>query len=340
MVHGWDFAVALDRPLDVSDGRAAHVLGLARQTLTTESRITAGFDPPVPVLADASALDQLVACVISSGAAAYRARAQFVRRYGGAGASLKCDRGLPTGMWSWPVEPQIWEAPVIRQRTSVGLDVHARSVFGCALYGETGQVIERRLTPDHGEAIGWIQSLPGPVSVVYEAGPTGFGLARSFTTAGIECLVAAPSKLIRPAGDRVKTDKRDARHLARLLHLGEVVSVAVPTVEQEAARDLVRARDDCRSDLMSARHRISKLLLRQGIVYYGGRPGRASTNCGCVVSISTTVPCRFRSTPPSTRCCPPWIAVTASMRRSRSWPRIRSSPRSPTGCSAFEEFPP
>jgi uncharacterized protein (TIGR03086 family) len=61
VVHGWDFAVALDRPLDVSDGRAAHVLGLARQTLTTESRITAGFDPPVPVLADASALDQLVA---------------------------------------------------------------------------------------------------------------------------------------------------------------------------------------------------------------------------------------------------------------------------------------
>lgn len=159
---------------------------------------------------------------------------------------------------------------MIRQRTSVGLDVHARSVFGCALDGETGEVIERRLTPDHGEAIGWIQSLPGPVSVVYEAGPTGFGLARSFTMAGIECLVAAPSKLIRPAGDRVKTDKRDARHLARLLHLGEVVSVRVPTVEQEAARDLVRARDDCRGDLMSARHRVSKLLLRQGIVYYGG----------------------------------------------------------------------
>jgi transposase len=108
------------------------------------------------------------------------------------------------------------------------------------------------------------------VSVVYEAGPTGFGLARSFAAAGIECLVAAPSKLIRPAGDRVKTDKRDARHLARLLHLGEVVPVRVPTVEQEAARDLVRARDDCRGDLMSARHRVSKLLLRQGIVYYGG----------------------------------------------------------------------
>jgi transposase len=159
---------------------------------------------------------------------------------------------------------------VIRQRTSIGLDVHARSVFGCALDGETGEVVERRMTPDHVEVIGWVQSLPGPVCVVYEAGPTGFGLARSLAAAGIKCLVAAPSKLIRPAGDRVKTDKRDARHLARLLHLGEVVSVVVPTVEQEAARDLVRARDDCRGDLMSARHRISKLLLRQGIVYYGG----------------------------------------------------------------------
>jgi transposase len=84
-------------------------------------------------------------------------------------------------------------------------------------------------------------------------------------------VVAAPSKLIRPAGDRVKTDARDAAHLARLLHLGQITEVTVPSVEQEAARDLVRAREDCRSDLMTARHRLSKLLLRQGIVYYGGK---------------------------------------------------------------------
>lgn len=73
------------------------------------------------------------------------------------------------------------------------------------------------------------------------------------------------------AGDRVKTDRRDARHLARLLHLNEIVAVSVPSVTQEAARDLVRAREATRKDLMSARHRVSKLLLRQGIVYYGGR---------------------------------------------------------------------
>ena len=157
------------------------------------------------------------------------------------------------------------------QRTSVGLDVHARSVVGCALDGDTGEVFQRRLTPDHGEIVAWLGDLPGPVAVTYEAGPTGFGLARALTAAGIGCEVAAPSKLIRPAGDRVKTDVRDAAHLARLLHLGQITAVTVPTATQEAARDLVRAREDCRGDLMTARHRVSKLLLRQGIVYFGGK---------------------------------------------------------------------
>ena len=155
--------------------------------------------------------------------------------------------------------------------TSVGLDVHARSVVACGLDGRSGELFERQLTPDHSEIESWIRSLPGPVSVTYEAGPTGFGLARFLSGKGIECQVAAPSKLQRPSGDRVKTDRRDARHLARLLHLGEIVAVTVPGIEQEAARDLVRAREDVRGDLMSARHRLSKLLLRQGIVYYQGK---------------------------------------------------------------------
>ena len=157
------------------------------------------------------------------------------------------------------------------QRTSVGLDVHARSVVACALDGDTGEVFQRRLTPDHAEIVAWLGDLPGPVAVTYEAGPTGFGLARALTAAGIACEVAAPSKLIRPSGERVKTDTRDAAHLARLLHLGQITAVTVPTATQEAARDLVRAREDCRGDLMTARHRVSKLLLRQGIVYSGGK---------------------------------------------------------------------
>ena len=158
------------------------------------------------------------------------------------------------------------------ERTSVGLDVHARSVVGAALDGVTGEVHRRRLTPDPGEILSWVVSLPGPVQVAYEAGPTGFGLARFLTAAGVQCLVAAPSKLQRPTGDRVKTDARDALHLAKLLKLGEIVEVTVPSVAQESARDLVRAREDVRADLMRTRHRLSKLLLRQGIVYSDGQP--------------------------------------------------------------------
>lgn len=157
------------------------------------------------------------------------------------------------------------------ERTSVGLDVHARSVVAAAIDGVTGELFKARLTPAHDHIRGWIRELPGPVAVTYEAGPTGFGLSRALTAEGIRCVVAAPSKLQRPSGDRVKTDARDAMHLARLLRLDEVTAVVVPSAEQEAARDLVRAREDCRGDLMRARHRLSKLLLRQGIVYYDGQ---------------------------------------------------------------------
>lgn len=159
----------------------------------------------------------------------------------------------------------------MNERTSVGLDVHARSVVAAAIDGATGEVFQQRLVPDPQVVIEWINGLPGPAGAVYEAGPTGFGLYRAITAAGIGCTVAAPSKLVRPAGERVKTDARDALLLARLLRLGEITAVAVPGVAQEAARDLVRAREDVRGDLMRARHRVSKLLLRHGHVYYGGQ---------------------------------------------------------------------
>ena len=107
----------------------------------------------------------------------------------------------------------------------------------------------------------------GRVEVAYEAGPTGFGLARALIAAGLQCHVLAPSKMERPSGDRVKTDKRDSEWIARLVRLGELPVVVIPSEGQEAARDLVRAREDVRGDLMRARHRLSKLLLRQGIVY-------------------------------------------------------------------------
>lgn len=157
------------------------------------------------------------------------------------------------------------------ERMSVGLDVHARSVVAAAIDGVTGELIQSRLTPSHEHIRSWLGDLPGPIAVAYEAGPTGFGLARSLALAGIRCEVVAPSKLQRPSGDRVKTDAKDAIHLARLLRLDEFTAVSVPTQDQESVRDLVRAREDARGDLMRARHRLSKLLLRQGIVYCGGQ---------------------------------------------------------------------
>src|SRR5215218_10832796 len=130
----------------------------------------------------------------------------------------------------------------------VGLDVHARKTAA---------------------AIAWLQTLPGEVRAVYEAGPTGFGLARAGRAAGIEVMVCSPGAIPRQPGDRIKTDTRDALKLARLHAAGQLRPVVVPAVELEALRDLVRAREDLRGDLMAARHRITKLLLRRGLGWVG-----------------------------------------------------------------------
>jgi transposase len=148
----------------------------------------------------------------------------------------------------------------------VGLDVHARSVVAGVIDVGSGEVRSLRVPPGCDATVAWLKTLPAPVRVVYEAGPTGYRLARGCAEAGISCVVAAPSR-IRPAADRVKTDRRDAERLARLLRLGEITPIRIPTPQEEAARDLVRAREDARGDLMRARHRLSKLLLRHGLVY-------------------------------------------------------------------------
>ncbi|MFF2489072.1 IS110 family transposase [Microbacterium sp. NPDC058062] len=161
---------------------------------------------------------------------------------------------------------------MFNERTAIGLDVHARSVRAAAIDTSTGEVVEVRLPAAAIEVVAWVMQIAarlGPVHAAYEAGPTGFGLARKLAAAGMAVTVAAPSKIIRPAGDRIKTDARDALLLARLLKLDELTAVRVPTEAEEAARDLVRARDDARVELMAARHRLSKLLLRRGIVYAG-----------------------------------------------------------------------
>lgn len=159
--------------------------------------------------------------------------------------------------------------PVPTERWAVGLDVHARSISACALDLSTGELRTARLTAHDESVRGWLTSLAGTAAVAYEAGPTGYGLARALQTADIRCVVAAPSKIARAAGDRIKTDKRDAQLLARRLAAGDLVAVRIPTLSQEAARDLTRAHEDIRHDLMSARHRTSKLLLRHGTLFPG-----------------------------------------------------------------------
>jgi len=151
--------------------------------------------------------------------------------------------------------------------TWVGLDVHARKVVAGVLDARSGEVRSLRAPALAAETVEWLRQFAAPIRVGYEAGPTGYGLARACAAAGIACTVAAPSKIPRAPGDKVKTDRRDAERLARLLRLGELVAVRVPDSHEEAARDLVRAREDTRGELMRARHRLSKLLLRHGLVY-------------------------------------------------------------------------
>lgn len=158
------------------------------------------------------------------------------------------------------------------QRTAIGLDVHARSIRATALDTATGEILEARLPGGNDAVTTWITGITaehGPVAVTYEASPTGFSLARTLEDLDYPVTVAAPSKLLRPSGDKVKTDARDALLLARLLKLDELVAVRVPTIAEESARDLVRAREDARVELMMCRHRLSKLLLRHNLVYDG-----------------------------------------------------------------------
>ena len=158
-----------------------------------------------------------------------------------------------------------------KARSLVGLDVHATNVVAAVLDAETGELQTFAMRGEAAKAAGFCAGLPRPVRVAYEAGPTGYGLAREFAKRGIECIVAAPSKIPRASGDRVKTDRRDAEHLVRLLLAGKLHPVRVPGDEEEALRDLVRARESVRVDLMRCRHRLSKLLLRHGIRFDDGQ---------------------------------------------------------------------
>jgi transposase len=145
---------------------------------------------------------------------------------------------------------------------TVGLDVHAASIRLAAVRAD--ELLDECTLPYDPEALErQLRRWPG-ARCCYEAGPTGFGLHRHLSERGIACAVVAPGLVPSRPGDRVKTDRRDARKLARLHAGGLLEPIHVPSPEQEAVRDLVRAREDARIDRMRSRHRLSKLCLRHG----------------------------------------------------------------------------
>ena len=156
---------------------------------------------------------------------------------------------------------------VVQVRSWAGLDVHAAKVVAVTVDAVTGELSAHRLSGETSKVVEFCAGLPAPARVAYEAGPTGFTLARALRDVGVGCVVAAPGKIERPATDRVKTDRRDAERLVRLLMIDGLHPVRVPDRAEEALRDLIRAREDLRGDLMRARHRLSKLLLRHDLRY-------------------------------------------------------------------------
>lgn len=155
--------------------------------------------------------------------------------------------------------------------TCIGLDVHKRSIHVAVRQPGAASEHEERL-PHEGPAVarwarGWKRRCGEQLICAYEAGACGYALQRQLEGLGIRCLVVAPSLVPRKPGERIKTDRRDARKLAEYLQGGHLTEVHAPTPAQEAARDLCRAREDAQQDRMRCRHRLSKFLLRRGISY-------------------------------------------------------------------------
>lgn len=170
------------------------------------------------------------------------------------------------------------KASAVRPITWVGMDAHVESIKVSKMSGSapglddseieyTSQAVRRlarRLRRDAGD---------GEIRCCYEAGPIGFTLKRLLEDSdqGIICEVVAPSLIPVKPGDRIKTDRRDARKLVQLLRAGALTEVHPPTPEQEAVRDLCRCREDAKQDVLRAKHRLSKFLLRRGLIWRDGR---------------------------------------------------------------------
>src|SRR6266850_156847 len=197
----------------------------------------------------------------------------------------------------WPVPSLMHRRRVMADRiTYVGLDVYKESiVVAVAAGGLRGEVREYgRIANTAGALDRLMRKLGGEgvgLRFCYEAGPCGYGIQRHLSGHGHDCVVVAPSLIPKRAGDRVKTDRRDAASLARLHRAGELTAVWVPDAAHEAMRDLVRARLDAVHALRRARQQLSGFLLRQGCHYRrpitSGRPGPSCIAAGSRVSSSS-----------------------------------------------------
>jgi transposase len=156
--------------------------------------------------------------------------------------------------------------------TFVGLDVHKNSITSAVLAPGADTAVIDRFFPDEPSIKRFVSGLGdrGSLSVCYEAGPTGYALARLLEHMGVACEVIAPSLIPMPAGARVKTDRRDARRLVELHQVGQLTPVRIPTEAEEAIRDLCRTRGDLVTDRTRARHRLIKFLLRHNVVFRDG----------------------------------------------------------------------
>jgi transposase len=213
---------------------------------------------------------------------------------------------------------------VTQVTTYVGIDAHKKDLFIAMLIGQEKTPVTWQLANEPTAVRRLVRKLereaPGPVSVFYEAGPCGYALQRQVTTSRVRCEVIAPALIPRKPGERVKTNRRDARKLVELGRAGLLTAVQPPTPEDEAVRDLARARDDAREDLQRCRHRLGKLLLRRGLPY-AGRNGPAHTDSGSTASNGRTLP----SGPSLTTIC--WRSST---RRRDCWSSTPGSQRSRT----------
>jgi transposase len=170
-------------------------------------------------------------------------------------------------------------------KTWAAFDVHVSGVVAATLDRDSGELRVRRLPGGSDAVVEFVAGLSGSVRATYEAGPSGFVLARKLEAIGVDCLVCAPGLIPRGVSDRVKTDRRDAERLVRLLAAGELRRVTVPSVEEEALRDLVRAREDLRGDLMRARHRLAKLLLRHEVRFEGTQANWTQAHLGWLAGV-------------------------------------------------------